>query len=394
MKLIDIFEARRNPEQNPKLSLVDVLRKYKDDPIIFITFRSVPHLNINTRYEFNTPMGVYFYPLQAFWNHFKTVFENGKIPEYMYATKMRYCFISRYNGKGKKEIRDTNAYTNTDRMRDFDELRKLGYDVDNAFSRIPDNQYTQNEFGKFWNTLNVLTQHISGRGSLGTSLLALEKNKILRQLGYAYVSEPGGSGIIHPNEVEQGFFTSAAFIKTINMVDTQEGTDQKIKGEMRKKTIIKNVTERLHYVVDHAVDSYNDDMWAVEDEYGYDEDDEDDEDYVKPLIWRNLELTLNTNTDDKVLTIYQSSPDRGVLGYIHIAKFTLGKVTLECYDTDNKTLLITETLPAPTSDLEEHYDDYYSFLLSMLFKVQKNSKYISDFMKKWNELRGFTNNID
>lgn len=214
-----LFEARKNPDQNPKLSDVEQLRKYKDDPDIFISYTDIPKIGMNPKYNFDTPMGVYFYPLQSFWNHFKSDFEAGRMPK-SFATSRRYIQIIKSKQRGK-QIRDTRTYTEADRKRDFDGLRKLGYDVDNAFKNIPDNMYTESEFGKFWNTINVLTSHITGWDKLGTNKLALAKNKILRKLGYTFMSEIGGTGIIHPNEVSQGFFTSGDNIQLIDVIDRE-----------------------------------------------------------------------------------------------------------------------------------------------------------------------------
>lgn len=376
MKLHELLEARRNPEQNPKLSLIDVLRKYKDDPNIFITFRGVPHLNINTRYTFNTPMGVYFYPLQALWKKYKYDFENYKLPS-QYAVGFRYCFISRYNGKGKKEIRDTNAYTHADRMRDFDELRKLGYDVDNAFSQIPDNSYTQNEFGKFWNTVNVLTQHISGKGSLGTNLLALEKNKILRKLGYAYISEPGGSGILHPNEAEQGFFTSAAFIKTINMVDTQPGG-----GFTYVQDFKLTLEDRFH----EAVMRHNDKIWSTLGDLGYSH-------WItrrksgKTIKWDEWDVELkpmgDINSSGHIeYQITQTRPMLEVLGYIRIhIRFRMQENTITVKDVDNATELTTKIVPK--GDVNALCDRLHE----ILYVVLKNSKAITDIIDNISELK-------
>jgi hypothetical protein len=62
-----ISEARRNPEQNPKISVVQALAKYKDDPDIYISFTYVDKVGINPRSTFNTPLGIYTYPLKEMW---------------------------------------------------------------------------------------------------------------------------------------------------------------------------------------------------------------------------------------------------------------------------------------------------------------------------------------
>ena len=54
-KIIELYqrliEARRNPEQNPKVPVIDQLRKYKDDPNIFISFTDIPKVGIRPGYH-------------------------------------------------------------------------------------------------------------------------------------------------------------------------------------------------------------------------------------------------------------------------------------------------------------------------------------------------------
>jgi hypothetical protein len=322
---VGLFEARKNSEMNPKLSPVEVLRKYKDDPNIFISFKGIPKVGMNPKYNFNTPMGVYFYPLNAFWNHFRADFEAGKMPK-TFATEYRYCYIIKYNGKGSKEIRDTNKYTKAERMHDFELLRKMGFDVDEAVKNIPNNQYTKNDFGIFWNTLNVLTSHIKGLDKLGTNRLALEKNKILRQLGYSYISEPGGSGIIHPNEVEQGFFTSGAYIKTIDVIDQ---TRWKISGN--PDPTVSNISSLLRVLTDEIsnyMDDYNDNISDYVDSM---QDVGMDVEEWKPL---EVEVSLDEATK-KYIIVKQTKPTVELLGYINI----IDRKTIQILGT-NKSMVL------------------------------------------------------
>lgn len=74
-----ISEARRNPEQNPKIPVVqqlkkifkdnyeyvdprDVVREYHDD-LYFVSMTKVDKLGINPTSKYNTPLGIYAYPL-------------------------------------------------------------------------------------------------------------------------------------------------------------------------------------------------------------------------------------------------------------------------------------------------------------------------------------------
>jgi hypothetical protein len=225
-EVLGVYEARKNPAQNPKLSPIEQLRKYKDDPDIFISFKSVPFVHINPAYPFNTPAGVYFYPLKVFWEMHTSDFEAGKFPS-KFATNLRYIHVIKYNGKGERIVRRPVEYTKTDLEHDLKMLDRLGYDVEGMMSKLPNNQYTTTPFGQFWNTLNVLTTHVTGNTSNGANKQSLAKNKILRQLGYAYICEReyGSGGVIHPNEPAQGFFTSGAYLKTIDQIDTVRSTD-------------------------------------------------------------------------------------------------------------------------------------------------------------------------
>jgi hypothetical protein len=61
--LYELNEARRNPEQNPKVSAIDALKKYKDDPSYFITFTSIEKVGLNPKTPYSTPVGLYAYKL-------------------------------------------------------------------------------------------------------------------------------------------------------------------------------------------------------------------------------------------------------------------------------------------------------------------------------------------
>ena len=72
MKVTDIIEARKNPELNPKTSINAVLQDYLNQAEklpgvslsnLFVSFTKLPKLGINPRSEYNTPIGIYAYPV-------------------------------------------------------------------------------------------------------------------------------------------------------------------------------------------------------------------------------------------------------------------------------------------------------------------------------------------
>lgn len=63
-----VQEARKNPEQNPKVSAYQALKQYSDDPTIYISFTDIDKVGINPKSKFNTPLGIYCYNLEQAWN--------------------------------------------------------------------------------------------------------------------------------------------------------------------------------------------------------------------------------------------------------------------------------------------------------------------------------------
>ncbi len=70
MKIINIIEARSNPTLNTKISTIDQLKQYKDDPTIYVSFTNVDKIGVNPNSKFHTPIGIYTYPLQLAWQNY------------------------------------------------------------------------------------------------------------------------------------------------------------------------------------------------------------------------------------------------------------------------------------------------------------------------------------
>ncbi len=61
-----ITEKRRNPKLNPHIGAWDRLIELKDDPDVYISFTTVDKIGINPQSKYNTPVGIYSYPLKEF----------------------------------------------------------------------------------------------------------------------------------------------------------------------------------------------------------------------------------------------------------------------------------------------------------------------------------------
>jgi hypothetical protein len=72
-------EARKNPEVNFTVAAYDVLKKFKGQKDIFVSFQSVARIGINPASAFKTPTGIYTYPIDYALKHFTA---SGKFAQF------------------------------------------------------------------------------------------------------------------------------------------------------------------------------------------------------------------------------------------------------------------------------------------------------------------------
>lgn len=65
-----LLELRKNPEKNIYVGAWDYLEKYKNDPDVYISFTEIDKIGINPKSKYNTPIGIYCYPLKEFYNKY------------------------------------------------------------------------------------------------------------------------------------------------------------------------------------------------------------------------------------------------------------------------------------------------------------------------------------
>jgi len=112
-------------------SPVSVLSKYKDDPDVFISFTNIiqpragkegsavkdtNRIGLNPLTSYDTPAGVYTYPLNAYWDNIKEY----QIP---FVKDMPYVHIVK--PKRPEKCARASTYTQEDFDRDFEELKEL-----------------------------------------------------------------------------------------------------------------------------------------------------------------------------------------------------------------------------------------------------------------------------
>ena len=149
-----ISEARKNPDMNPKISAYDALRKYKDDSDIYITFTEINKVGIFPMSGFNTPNGIYTYPLQQIWKEYRIDQKRSISQAVPFAGDRPHIQVLRL--KNKKGFVDDmyKDYTSSDYDKDIEKIREL-------FSTITDD--VQQTFDFFKKDVKIPTDRTVGR---------------------------------------------------------------------------------------------------------------------------------------------------------------------------------------------------------------------------------------
>jgi hypothetical protein len=66
-----LFEARSHPDKNPFIGAWDYIEQYKNDPDVYISFTTIDKIGINPQSEYNTPLGIYCYPLRELFGKYE-----------------------------------------------------------------------------------------------------------------------------------------------------------------------------------------------------------------------------------------------------------------------------------------------------------------------------------
>jgi hypothetical protein len=259
------LEARRNPDQNPKIGIVQALEPYKNDPDVFISFRSINKIGINPLSRYNTPNGIFAYPVKQMWDALK----NDKIPfagdspfVYVFRVKPQKGFVADLKDYGSadfdkdmkkiekfwktewskdrgKVIRFFNRVEKNDKgvakiMQDIraikdDKARGKAFDIafddpknlKKIIKALIDKATKEAEpfvspVNSFWNVTRTISQLLS-RGLFDSS----KWNTLLRKLGYIGFADRSGKGIIHKSEPTQAMFLSKTPIKVIGAFDNK-----------------------------------------------------------------------------------------------------------------------------------------------------------------------------
>jgi len=214
MKINDLFEKRRNPEQNPKINVYDFIMSYADDDNAFLHTTNVEKVGINPktakRTSDDTPAGVYTF-------HIKSILDNieyGKEYNKPLALSLPYYGGNQlYILKSKVPVSDTlQTYSHDDLQKDMAKLKdKYGTELIEKFIDIaPTNEnFVNAPIGYLWAVTKAIA--IGGEPSELSHQQypdAIKWNTVLRELGHNVLVD-AGYGWIHNAERTQALFLSS-----------------------------------------------------------------------------------------------------------------------------------------------------------------------------------------
>ena len=187
------------------------------------TMVNIPKVGLNPQTNFNTPAGVYFYPLTR--NYYEMLIEN-KLP---FASERPYCGLVKLNWSDKKKwlIFDNAGGDNQDQAA----YKKAEELIQKKVSRseFDDLKYRQITNGKNRNGKNGidgyifdLTYYASQEPAINQGAkMTIAWSKLLRELGYVGLYDYG-SGVIHPSEKTQLVCLEPAAYETIQVYETKD----------------------------------------------------------------------------------------------------------------------------------------------------------------------------
>lgn len=215
MKIREITEARRNPKLNPKHGFTnEMIRRLKESDLIpgtsvenaFASFTSLEKLGINPSSEYDTPIGIYAYPLR----YVRDEIGDRDTTWLPFAGDKPY--VNFFSLKKSANILVSTKFTAEDSDRLYGKLYDLfgEEDVDAHYANSERSAFVKTAFGRFWYVTFMLSKEY------GKNKPAFW-NGLFRKIGVDAVLDLG-DGVIHDNEPTQIVVFNPAVINGVERI--------------------------------------------------------------------------------------------------------------------------------------------------------------------------------
>ena len=233
MRIRELLEARRNPHLNPRIDPIDTFSMYANKPNMFVTFTQLPKVGINPQSNYNTPIGVYSYPLKYV---LERAYQKGSLfgaapfasdAKYVHLfqqTSRNIFDVSTY-GKSQYEMDVRKLYNYFDNIIGVD-VRGVANDTASLHKEIASEMGGFSYGRRMWNLIYKLIDYFTNG-----SKVTVEATRILfRVLGYDAVYDLDGKGVIHSNEPTQAVHFNTQTIRVVESFSNKEMGQDRIQA--------------------------------------------------------------------------------------------------------------------------------------------------------------------
>ena len=221
MKIQDILEARKNPELNPKISINAEMANYakaNKGKKCYISFTVIEKLGVNPAVskdakQYNTPIGVYCYPLEYAIKLMGTTNSGTALP-FAGESKFANLFTTKGNiidlaNISESDVEDldldlSSILPDEIHSKIHDIIQSAEYDAKKA---TPGGKY----WYVIWSCANLWSKITKARSSVLMT-------KIFRGLGIDGIIDRKNQGIIHHNEKTQGVIFNPTSITNVRRI--------------------------------------------------------------------------------------------------------------------------------------------------------------------------------
>jgi hypothetical protein len=233
------------------IKALEELKKYigsDGEPTHFFTMTEINKVGINPQSRYNTPLGIYAYPLTSeYYNHLI----KASLP---FAGNKPYINLFTI----KDNLFNVNDYDRNTLSDDIEKLRNVvSLDMDTAEKAFKEAKlHANNSVAKFWNLTRIIS-----KDSMGW-------NALLRKLGYTNFYDPGSS-LIHPSEPTQILILDPRIISIVeSFLNPYAIGNENYKTEKYDESIIKQKTRQKLNLLDH-LHNYNENVKGLDEKIKY-----------------------------------------------------------------------------------------------------------------------------
>lgn len=242
MRIIEVTEARRNPELNPKTSINDIIITATDKVTseiagvknLFASFTAVDKLGINPKSSYATPLGIYAYPTE----YVAKLATAGLEMDQTVPFAGHQPFVNLFSVRG--EIVNLVTMTDVEAHKYFQKIANYWAtisgdswksSVDYVDDIIKDatsfSTFKSYAGGQFWYVSYRMSQYIAEKLNISAPVAW---NKLFRKLGIDGAVDTG-VGIIHTSEPTQAVFFSINSIVQVRRVNNKYSPDVVDRGK-------------------------------------------------------------------------------------------------------------------------------------------------------------------